>query len=158
MYQLPIRPFDKSTDFERVKNFFAQMGGETRGFFNQGGGNERFALGFFDESPPEKYGNSALFMALDDDKMAGYVFLRDLDKGVLWLGIAVAEDWKGRHLGRDLMRHAETYARERGKGGIMLTTSQANIRGQSLYRRCGYEYIGVHMGGELLFLRNFGDI
>ena len=70
-------------------------------------------------------------------------------------GIAVAEDWKGRHLGRELMARAEKHALENGKGGILLTTHTANLRGQGLYERSGYERLGVHTSGEFLYLRRF---
>ncbi|MCL2352665.1 MAG: GNAT family N-acetyltransferase, partial [Firmicutes bacterium] len=100
---LPIRPFDKQTDKPLVEAFFAQMGGESRGFFNRGRGNEYSALAYFS---PEGRPNTAYFLAEDNGRMAGYVFLWDLDKSVPWLGIAVAEDWKGRHLGRELMARA----------------------------------------------------
>ena len=154
MSQLPIRPFDRQTDFKRVKDFFDNMGGESRGFFNRGGGNGQNALRFFD--PNDKINEEyAFFMALDGEKMAGYVFLWDISKSVVWLGVAVSDDWKGRHLGRDLMACAEEYARSKNKGGIMLTTSQGNVRGQGLYTRCGYELIGVHTSGELLFIKRF---
>ena len=149
---LPIRPFDKNSDKPLVEAFFAQMGGDSRSFFNRGGGNERDTLAFFS---PEGRPETAYFMAEDNGRMAGYVFLWDLDKAIPWLGIAVAEDWKGRHLGRDLMTHAEEYARGLGKGGILLTTHIANLRGQGLYENCGYEYLGMHTGGERLYLRRF---
>ena len=157
MYQLPIRPFDRETDLDRVKAFFAQMGGESRAFFNQGGWNENNALAFFDETKVNEVNNTRYFMAVDNDKMAGYLFLWDMHKSIVWLGIAVAEDWKGRGFGRDLMHYAEQFAKANGKGGILLTTSQANIRGLALYYRAGYEYLGIHTSGEKLLLRRFDD-
>ena len=155
MSMLPIREFDKKQDHQRVEDFFAQMGGESRGFFNRGGGNEKTALSFFDDCPPDEIKNTVYFMALDGERMAGYLFLWDTDKSIPWLGVAVAEDWKGRHLGRDLMKHADQYAMEHDKGGILLATSQANLRGQGLYMRYGYEHIGLHTSGELLFLKRY---
>jgi len=155
MYQLPVRPFDKDIDLHRVKAFFAQMGGESRAFFNQGSWNENNTLAFFDDTKADEVKNTRYFMALDDNRMAGYIFLWDMHKSILWLGIAVAEDWKGKGLGRDLMAYAEDFAKSNGKGGILLTTSQANIRGLGLYIRVGYEYLGTHTSGEKLFLKRF---
>ena len=152
---MPIRHFDKKTDLMRVKDFFAQMGGESRALFNQGGWNEKNALAFFDDQKSDTVKNTRYFMAQDNDRMVGYLFLWDMHKSVVWLGIAVSEDWKGRGLGRDLMAHAEEYAKLAGKGGIMLTTSQANIRGLALYFRAGYEHLGTHTSGERLFLKRF---
>ena len=94
-------------------------------------------------------------MALDGDRMAGYLFLWDLNKSVPWLGIAVAEAYKGKHLGRILMQTAKEYAMAQGKGGILLTTHVANLRGQGLYERSGYERLGIHTSGEILYLLRF---
>ena len=155
MYMLPIRVFDKNTDLRRVKKFFKQMGGESRGFFNRGRLNEKIALGFFQNKAGRENSRYAFFMALDGDDMAGYVYLSDMHKSIVWLGIAVADNWKGKHLGRDLMNFAEAHVKSLNKGGIMLTVSHANVRGQSLYEHCGYERLGVHCQGELLFLKRF---
>ena len=144
-----IRPFHPD-DLERVQAFFAQMGGESRAFFNRGSWNEKKALRFFSESD-----DIQRFMAVDGDRMVGYLFLWDWDKSVPWLGIAVAEDWKGRHLGRKLMRHARDHAILHGKGCILLTTHIANLRGQGLYERCGYQRLGMHESGEVLYLLRF---
>lgn len=147
---LQIRTFELN-DYALVKSFFSQMSGETRAFFDRGSGNSSNALGFFES----KDQNVIRWMALDKGCMVGYVFLWDLDKGVPWLGIAVAEDYKGKHLGRRLMKTAHDYALSQGKGGILLTTHVANIRGQGLYERCGYERQGMHTNGEVLYLLRF---
>ena len=154
MALLPIRPLNKETDRPLAEAFFAQMGGESRAFFNRGGGNERSTLAFFTAEEGARPA-AAYFLAEDQGRMAGYVFLWDLDRSVPWLGIAVAEDWKGRHLGRELMAYAEEYARSLRKGGILLTTHIANLRGQGLYEASGYEYLGVHTSGERLYLKRF---
>ena len=71
--------------------------------------------------------------------------------------MCIRDRWKGRHLGRKLMAYAETYCLQLGKGGIFLTTHLANIRGQALYLRCGYEQLGTSNWGEVLFFRSFPD-
>lgn len=148
--ELTVRPF-ASDDRMRVEAFFDQMGGETRAFFDRAGGNRNGALGFFDG----KDQNAVRWLALDQERMVGYVFLWDLDTGVPWLGIGVAEDCKGKHLGRRLMDTARDHAMSCGKGGILLTTHVANIRGQGLYEYCGYERMGMHASGEVLYLLRF---
>lgn len=149
---LPIRKL-VAGDAGRVREFFGQMGGESRSFFNVNSWNEKKTMEFFDEEKRDK--NAVYWIALDGDKMAGYVFLNDMNRGIPWLGIAVAEDWKGRGLGKALMEKAREHAISKGKGGILLTTHIANIRGQALYSRCGYERLGIHTGGEVLFLLRF---
>lgn len=150
--EAPMIRLFQPEDRAMVEAFFDQMGGETRSFFDVNGGNRRGALSFFDEAP-----NPAVrrWAAVEDGKMLGYVFLWALDTMTPWLGIAVAEECKGRHLGRHLLAHAEQYARSLGKGGIFLTTHIANLRGQGLYGRCGYQRMGVHSSGEYLYFLPF---
>ncbi len=145
-----IRCFEQD-DRERVKAFFDQMGGETRAFFDRNSGNSSNALNFFEGKDQEVI----RWMALYQGRMVGYLFLWDLDKLIPWLGIAVAEDCKGMHLGRRLMQTARDYAMSQGKGGILLTTHLANLRGQGLYERSGYERMGIHTSGEILYLLRF---
>ncbi len=147
---LVIRQF-KTSDRHLVEAFFDQMGGETRAFFDRAGGNRNGALGFFEG----KDRNTLRWLALEGDRVVGYLFLWDVDKGVPWLGICVAEDYKGKRLGRRLMQTAREYAEDAGKGGILLTTHVSNLRGQGLYGRCGYERLGMHTDGEVLYLLRF---
>lgn len=147
-----IRPFQPG-DRALVQAFFDQMGPESRGFFNRNHGNERGALAFFEEGE----GNNRRFLAEMNGKMVGYVFFFAYDCKVPWLGIAVSEDAKGHHLGTRLMEFARKYALEHGKGGILLTTHQANVRGQVLYEKSGYQRLGNHHSGEVLYFLNFTD-
>ena len=149
-----IREF-QSTDRPMVEKFFAEIGEETAYFFNQGRGNEMLALSFFEGKCP----NHLFWMAEADadggKEMAGYVFLWDIGTTAPWLGIAVADKWKGRHLGRRLIAAAKTWCLENGCGALMLTTAKDNVRGQGLYERCGFEKLGVHANGELFYLLRF---
>jgi ribosomal protein S18 acetylase RimI-like enzyme len=90
-------------------------------------------------------------------EMAGYVFLWDLDKGVPWLGICVRDSYKGSGVGTLLMRHAENFCREHGKGGILLTTHQDNTKAQGLYRKVGYETLGMDSRAEILMILRLKD-
>ena len=138
-------------DLPLVEAFYAQMGGESRAFFNRGDGNHQFTL----RALRGKTSDTAFFLAELEGRMVGTVFLWDTHKRIPWLGIAVAEDCKGRHLGRALLAHAHEYARSLGAGGVLLTTAIANIRGQGLYERMGYERLGQHSSGEYLYLLRF---
>jgi len=139
-------------DRAMVEEFFAQMGGESKAFFNRGDWNHQNAIKFFDGSADA---DTVYFLAELDGLMLGYVFLWDLNRGVPWLGIAVREEYKGRHLGRLLIEHASKYAQAAGKGGILLTTHVVNLRGQGLYERMGFERLGTHTSGEVLYLKRF---
>lgn len=142
-----------AADRGRIEAFFAQMGEESASFFNVDRGNEKTALDFTDGKLPEHL----YFMALDeaDPTPAGIAFLWDKSKRVPWFGIAVAEKYKGKHLGRRLIAAVRDYCEERGCGGILLTTHKNNLRAQRLYEHCGFERLGVHTSGELLYLLRF---
>lgn len=78
-----IRPFADG-DRQLVSDFFDQMGGETRAFFNRGDGNRKTAMRFFDGNAVD----TVYFLAEACGRMVWYVFLWDIRKGVPWLGIA----------------------------------------------------------------------
>jgi len=145
-------------DRELVVEFFEQMGGESRAFFNRGDGNKQNALEFFRKEGDEP--NAIRFLSSVTDEngkeiMTGYVFAWDMNSKIPTLGIAVREEYKGKGLGRLLIKHLRDYLEPNGYGGVMLTTSFANIRGQSLYTRMGFEHIGTHTCGELLYILKF---
>ena len=147
----PIVPGDE----EKINEFFSVMGPESTAFFNRNRGNQRAALDFCQKQDTER---RIYWMAELDGKMAGMVFLWDLHTTIPWLGIAVREELKGRHLGRKLIKFAQDYALENGKGGIQLTTGLANARGQQLYEAMGFHRIGIHgAAGEWYYLFRFGD-
>lgn len=148
-----IRPF-RQDDREMVQAFFDQMGPETRFFFNRNRGNEMGAMSFFTEGPRA---DMERFLAEREGKMIGYVFFYANDLKVPWLGIAVSDDAKGCHLGTRLMEFAKNHAMSHGKGGILLTTHQANTRGQALYEKSGYERLGDHKSGEVMYILDFKE-
>jgi len=149
-----IRPF-AAGDRELVQDFFDRMGPESCAFFNRRRGNELGALAFFDEKEENK--DTVRFLAEYDGRMVGYLFFFSYQYKIPWLGIAVSDDVKGLHLGSRLMEYAKQYALDRGKGGILLTTHQANLRGQMLYENSGYERLGNHHSGEVLYILRFDD-
>ena len=139
-------------DVNLVNEFFDQMGPESRSFVNRGDGNRRGILRNLNEGAE----NCVMWMAEKGGKMVGLVWLWDLNKRIPWLGIAVAENLKGAHLGGKLLAHAENYATENGYGGIFLTTHTANLRGQVAYEKAGFEKLGLHMGSmEFLYISRF---
>ena len=154
MEPLEIRPMVPG-DEEQINAFFDCMGGDSRGFFNRHNGNQNAALDFCRDQNTDR---KQYWMALLDGQMAGMVFLWDLHTSIPWLGIAVREDLRGKHLGRQLIAFAQEYARSHGKGGIQLTTHPANLRGQSLYETMGFVRIGTHgASGEWYYLFRYTD-
>ena len=147
-----IRPFAPD-DRALVKDFFRNLGEEGTFFFNGDGINEKPALAWFEGKSRE----NLYFMAQYRGKMIGFLVFYEYYRKTPWLGIALREDAKGMHLGTRLMAFAESYAKEHGKGAIILTTHVKNIRGQALYLKSGYTHLGTHTTGELLYIRYFED-
>jgi len=142
-------------DRDMILAFFAQMAGDTRAMFNRGDVNLIRVINYLDGNGEAESHYIAVVEENGVEKIVGYVFIWDTDKLVPWLGIAVHEQWKGRHLGRLLLAHLDTVAEKEGFGGLMLTTVPANIRAQSLYTRMGYEYMGGHASGEFMYIKRF---
>ena len=150
--ELPIRQLKKE-DLPIVEQFFAQMGGESRSFFNKDDGNRKFLVNVLSD---ENNTDTIVFAAIGPDGcIAGLCFLIDLNSGVPWVGIAIAEDWKGHHLGRRLLAYLDQYAGDNGYGALMLITAVSNQRGQGLYERMGYRRLGIHSCGEVLYIKRY---
>ena len=147
---MKIREF-QSVDLPMIHGFFDQMGEESTTFFNRNDVNRNFAVKFV----TEKNKSIIRWLAEEDGKMLGYVFLWDIDTTLPWLGVAVCEDRKGQGIGKKLVEHANQWAELNGKGGVMLITASDNNRGQHLYESTGYEKFGVHSSGELLYIKRF---
>ena len=130
-----------------VKEFFDSMGGESRAFFNRRDYNRRRALKYCANQNPQ----SRYWVATLKEKMAGYVFFTDWNTTIPELGIAVREDLWGKHLGSRLMDYAIEEAKKAGKGGIRLTTQMANLRGQMLYEKKGFQLMGQYKNAVELF-------
>ena len=139
-------------DIPTLNEFFSAMGGESRAFFNRHDGNRKMVLDYLDNQPKEMI----YWIAEIDNVMAGMLFLWDLDTSIPWLGIAVREEMRGKHIGRELIAYAQDYARENGMGGIQLTTHVANLRGQTLYEAMGFRKLGFYGStGEFYYLYRF---
>jgi len=147
-----IRPFE-DTDQALVTEFFDQMGGETRAFFNGNGWNRENALSYFASETRKE--NFEYYAAVKDGLMVGYVFLWDIHTAVPDLGICVRDNCKGLHLGRHLMQFVIDRAKELGASGLQLTTHLANIRAQALYARMGFARMGISNDGEALYILRF---
>ena len=147
---LIIRQFE-ANDLPKIHAFFDQMGVESTKFFNTNDVNRKFAIKFV----TEKNKSIIRWLAEVDGQMIGYVFLWDIDTTLPWLGIAVHDSYKGKGIGKQLIDHANKWAEENGKGGVILITAKDNERGQNLYEGMGYQYYGIHPSGELLYIKRF---
>jgi ribosomal protein S18 acetylase RimI-like enzyme len=134
-------------DEKIINEFFEVMGGESRALFNRRGYNQRGVLKYC--ARPDK--TRRYWIAEAEGEMVGYVFFLDFNTSVPELGLAVRDDLRGLHIGRELVAFAQNFAKESGKGGIILTTHVANIRGQALYEHMGFQCMGLTKNGTELF-------
>ena len=152
MEDFEIREIEPS-DEGLINGFFDEMSGEVRSLFNRNDHNRQGVL----KQLKRPLSSRKYWIALDGEKMLGYVFLLDTDTGVPTMGIALAEDCRGRGLGKTLTRFVIDKAREMGKGGIQVTTHVANIRAQALYEAMGFRLMGISARNvqELYYLHAF---
>ena len=144
----------KTGDEALINEFFDAMGGETRALFNRRDYNRKGVLKFCQKGDPTRH----YYMAEFEGKMAGYVFFLDYNTSIPTMGLAIRDDLRGLHLGKELITYAQGRARTDGKGGLMLTTHVANIRAQSLYETMGFVNMGLcKNGSELFYLWRFID-
>ena len=140
-------------DLNAVLDFFDNLGGEGRAFFNHG---DRNRIELLERLLEPDGGLTVDFGAFDGTgKMIGLVFLDRLNTATPWLGIALRGDCRGMGLGERLLACADEYAQNNGYGGIFLTTAIANIRGQGLYQKMGYVRLGIHTSGEILYFKSY---
>lgn len=104
----------------------------------------RAARGWIEGSIDSIGPDRAVFVAEDaDGRTVGFVSAsRDVNftgEVQAYVGeLAVAEEAEGRGVGRALMEAAESWARERGYGLVVLDTGAANVRARGFYARLGY--------------------
>jgi ribosomal protein S18 acetylase RimI-like enzyme len=147
---LIFRPL-RLSDRDEIQKFYADMGEESAAFFNVNRGNERRTMEFFENGKPDH----RFFVAADGERIAGLVFVWDVDRALPWLGIAVRDDYQGRGVGAFLLNALFDLLRAHGYGGLILRTAKHNVGAQRLYEKTGFERVGEHPSGELLYIKRF---
>ncbi|MEM1325335.1 MAG: GNAT family N-acetyltransferase [Bacteroidota bacterium] len=97
---------------------------------------------YFDKRPLsiiEQHVSTLLLM--EDDRAIAYGHL-DQENDTVWLGIAVADDERGKGYGKWMMQALLQKARELEISAITLTVDQENVIAQRLYERMGFEEVG----------------
>jgi ribosomal protein S18 acetylase RimI-like enzyme len=80
------------------------------------------------------------FLALTpDDEPVGYGFLQGLQRPYPVLGIAVADAWQNRGVGRLLMRFLVSVAGRLDRAGVDLTVDEDNPRAIHVYEETGFK-------------------
>lgn len=90
-----------------------------------------------DDDYAEKVREGCVFIA-DDDGVAGLIVLVTASDHLLIENIAVHPERQGTGIGRALMAHAETYARQCGLRELRLYTNAAMRENLTLYPHLGY--------------------
>ena len=153
METLEIRELRKD-DREAMEAFFRQMSQNTDTLFNPHNCNFKELMNFFEDR--EEAEDHKRWIAMEDGKVAGFVFLWHVLCGVPELGIVLAENMQGRHLSKAFLDVAVNWCRDNGKGGVILTTHIANVKAQLLYESYGFEKMGPTTWTELLYMYRFG--
>jgi len=81
-------------------------------------------------------------LLMNGNKPAGYGHL-DKDDGTIWLGIAVAEGFRGKGLGKLIMEYLVFTAKSYRLTKINLAVDQGNIPAISLYEEFGFVALGT---------------
>ena len=145
-----IRPFTRS-DEAAIQEFYNSLGPESSAFFNVNHGNERRTMGYFDSSTK----NHAFYAAMQGDLCVGVMFIWDLEKSIPYFGIAVRDDMQGKGVGTGMISYMTDVLKKSGYAGLLLDTAKENYAARHLYEKCGFEKIGTHPSGELLYLLRF---
>ena len=146
-------------DTRLFQEFFGGLSEKTLYFFTPHNLDKGYLADMVENISKDK--DSIRFMACTgegaEEKMVGYVFYFDWSKKVPTLGIGIRDDFQGMGLGAVLMEHIIHVAKEHGKSAVLLKTKQDNFRAQSLYKKFGFQFLGIDHGGEFIMLLNFAD-
>jgi ribosomal-protein-alanine N-acetyltransferase len=95
------------------------------------------------ESLLDRPGVELIVMASADQGVIGYAVLWCiLDQGEL-ANVALTPEWRGRGLGRHLIRHVIEVARSRKVGKLFLEVRASNRRAADIYQAFGFEEVGL---------------
>ena len=83
-----------------------------------------------------------VFVAEAAGAIAGVLVLVQSESSLLLDNVAVQPDWQGHGVGRMLLQHAETVARELGFGSLDLYTHELMSENIAMYLRVGYVETG----------------
>ena len=140
-----------AADRAAVQRFYSTLGESSAAYFNVNRGNELRTMAFFDTGKPDH----RFFVADAGGVVAAVAFIWDVDRQIPWFGICVHDDFQRKGLGTAVLRYVKEYCADKGYGGLLLRTALTNLPAQALYQANGFEQIGTHPSGELLYLLRF---
>lgn len=83
-----------------------------------------------------------VWVAEADGRIAGVLLVRPQGAALLLDSVAVAPEAQGRGIGRALIAHAESLAREQGLDAVELYTNVHMTENLAMYPRLGYREVG----------------
>lgn len=90
-------------------------------------------------------GSGTCFVAEMDKRMIGvYVLLQKGPELIEIMNIAVDERYHGKGIGKQLIGHAISHAREQGYKTIEIGTGNSGIGQLALYQKCGFRITGIN--------------
>lgn len=134
-----------------VQAFFDNMSDRSASFFNVNHGNEKRTMEFFVNGKPDH----RFFVITDDHEIIALAFIWDINFSIPWIGIAVSDKYQGQGIGKMLLDELFSILIRENYGGLILRTSTENIPAQRLYVKCGFENMGIHPSGELLYIKRW---
>lgn len=78
----------------------------------------------------------------------GHHYARDGSYGRI-VALSVSEDFRGRGVGRELVRRAEAWVRSRGGRRMVVNTRASRDGARRFYRRLGYDETGLRFARQL---------
>ena len=101
--------------------------------------------------------DSRMIVAENNRTILGIIVLKVDDEGFLIDNVAVDPAWRGRGIGRELLRFAEAEARRAGFDSIYLYTHEKMVENQALYAGLGYvEYDRRSQGNfSLVYMQKY---
>jgi len=97
---------------------------------------------YFNKRPVSVIQNHLLTIMVTDSVGCpiGYGHL-DKEDGIIWLGVAVADNLTGKGIGRMVMHYLIDFAKRTGETNIYLSVDADNYNAQKLYKSLGFEKI-----------------
>lgn len=90
-----------------------------------------------------KHGYAHFFVAILDDKVAGYIGAYEAGDSMDITNVAVEEAYRKCGIGSSLVRKVVESARAAGSVMVSLEVRESNVRAIRLYEKEGFEYVGA---------------
>ena len=87
-----------------------------------------------------------IMLVAEDESLAGFIVVRTLGPEWELENVAVAQAYRRRHVGSDLIASVATQAAHRGAEAVILEVRASNTAARALYERAGFVEVGRRPG------------